>query len=260
MNIQLSDGPHFRTWDQVQAEGGIMPWLLTGHGSLCLEEYYHHAYWWTKISLFTFSTQVRTFFCHFIWTAFNIENTERLDYLKPDSSAVNSSETISQLGQKSSASPPAQGQPQVPTSSSSDAHVVHGSPSFQRATPEELDLPASSQITHERLVELERNLSVLLTAQTERDRSYVNCKRSSTNLCSLATTRSSRLKVPCKPHPAPPKQTSGANENLQRCVPSSRRASPNWRQSIYDPKMLKVVGPSTKQRQTHRAPRLPQIS
>src|SRR6266403_3606434 len=150
MNIQLSDGPHFRTWDQVQAEGGIMPWLLTGHGSLCLEEYYHHAYWWTKISLFTFSTQVRTFFCHFIWTAFNIENTERLDYLKPDSSAVNSSETISQLGQKSSASPPAQGQPQVPTSSSSDAHAVHGSPSFQRATPEELDHPASPQITHER--------------------------------------------------------------------------------------------------------------
>ncbi len=33
-----------------------------------------------------------------------------------------------------------------------------------------MDLPASSQITHERLVELERNLSVLLTAQTERDR------------------------------------------------------------------------------------------
>src|SRR6266436_6822322 len=147
-----------------------MPWLLTGHGSLCLEEYYHHAYWWTKISLFTFSTQVRSFFCYFFLTAFKIENTERLDYLKPDSSAVNSSETISQLGQKSSASPPAQGQPQVPTSSSSDAHVVHGSPSFQRATPEELDLPAAPQITHERLVELERNLSVLLTAQTERDR------------------------------------------------------------------------------------------
>src|SRR6266403_865990 len=313
MNIQLSDGPHFRTWDQVQAEGGIMPWLLTGHGSLCLEEYYHHAYWWTKISLFTFSTQVRTFFCHFIWTAFNIENTERLDYLKPDSSAVNSSETISQLGQKSSASPPAQGQPQVPTSSSSDAHVVHGSPSFQRATPEELDLPASSQITHERLVELERNLSVLLTAQTERDRRVAQLtdglERKLSAMLATQTERDQRMAqltdefaqnsalltqaeanavegkkraelelrelqakldkfvLSCDHAPEQAQRTllatsraAEATESLQRCVPSSRRASPNWLQSIYDPKMLKVVGPSTKQRQTHRAPRLPQIS
>src|SRR6266478_5148727 len=39
-----------------------MPWLLTGHGSLCLEEHYHQAYWWMKLSLFTSSTQVCTFF------------------------------------------------------------------------------------------------------------------------------------------------------------------------------------------------------
>ncbi|SRR6266446_1939008 len=39
-NIQLSDGPHFKTSDQVQAEGGIMPWLLTGLESLCSEENY----------------------------------------------------------------------------------------------------------------------------------------------------------------------------------------------------------------------------
>src|SRR6266446_6075698 len=51
------------------------------------------------------------------------------------------------------------------------------------------------------------------------------------------------------------------NENLQRCVPSSRRGSPNWHQSIYDSKMLRVVGPRAKQMQTHRAPpRLRQIS
>ncbi len=42
-----------------------MPWLLTGHGSLCLEEY-HQAYRWLKLSLFMFSTQVRTFFLSFL--------------------------------------------------------------------------------------------------------------------------------------------------------------------------------------------------
>ncbi len=167
-----------------------------------------------KLSLFTSSTQVCTFFCHFIGTAFKVENTERLDYPKPDSNAVNSSETISQLGQKSSASPTTQGQPQESTSSSSDAHAAHGAPSFQRATPEELD-DTSPRITHERnpssndlpsqpsgvndkprdiaghhaklvapdvssekeiarsederLVKLERKLSAVLAAQTERD-------------------------------------------------------------------------------------------
>ena len=126
-----------------------MPWLLTGHGSLCLEECYRQAHWWMKLSLFTSSTQVCTFFCHFIGTAFKVENTERLDYPKPDSNAVNSSETISQLGQKSSASPTTQGQPQESTSSSLDAHAAHGAPSFQRATPEELD-DTSPRITHER--------------------------------------------------------------------------------------------------------------
>jgi len=99
-----------------------------------------------KLSLFTFSTQVCTVFCHFIWTAFKIENTEHLDYPKLDSNAVNSSETISQLGQKSSASLATQGQPQ---SSSSETNAAHGAPSFQRATPEELDR-TSPRITHER--------------------------------------------------------------------------------------------------------------
>src|SRR6266436_633867 len=50
------------------------------------------------------------------------------------------------------------------------------------------------------------------------------------------------------------------NENMQRCVASSRRGSPNWRRSIYDSRTLRVVGPRAKQRQAHRAPRLRQIS
>src|SRR6266436_8893897 len=108
--------------------------------------------------------------------ASKVENAEQLDYSKPDSNDVNPSERTTQLARKSSAGPLTQGQPQVRTSSSSDAHAAHRSPSFQRATPEELD-PASPQITHERLVELERKLSAMLAeqsamlaTQTERDR------------------------------------------------------------------------------------------
>ncbi len=109
-------------------------------------------------------------FCHFFWTAFNIENTELLNYSKPDPKDVNPSEKTTQLARKSSVGPLNQEQPQEQTSSSSDAHTAHGSPSFRRATPEELDHSASPQITHERLVELERKLSAMLAAQTERDR------------------------------------------------------------------------------------------
>ncbi len=102
--------------------------------------------------------------------ASKIESEEQIDYPKPDSNVVNPSEKTTQLARKSSAGPPTQGQPQEPTSSLSDVHAAHSVPSLQRATPEELDHPASPQITHERLVELERKLSAMLAAQTERDR------------------------------------------------------------------------------------------
>ncbi len=46
--------------------------------------------------------------------------------------------------------PLTQGQSQERTSSSSDAHAGHGAPSFQIASPEELDSPASLRITHKR--------------------------------------------------------------------------------------------------------------
>jgi hypothetical protein len=95
------------------------------------------------------------------------KNAEQLDYSKPDSNEVNPSEKTTQLARKSSAGRLTQGQPHEQTSL--DARAARGSPSFQRATPEKLDNPASLQITHERLVELERKQSAMLAAQTERD-------------------------------------------------------------------------------------------
>ncbi len=56
---------------------------------------------------------------------------------------------------KSSAGPTTQGQRQERTASSSDAHGAHGTP--------------SPRITHERFVEVERKVSAILAAQTERD-------------------------------------------------------------------------------------------
>ena len=88
--------------------------------------------------------------CHFIWMASKIENAELLNYSKADFKDVNPSEKTTQLARKSSAGGLTQGQPQERTSSLSDAHAAHGAPSFQRATPEGLDHPASLRITHER--------------------------------------------------------------------------------------------------------------
>ena len=81
--------------------------------------------------------------------ASKIENAEQLDSSKPDSNDVNPGEKTTQLARKSSAGPLIQEQPQEPTSSSSDTHRAHGAPSFQGATPGDLDNPASSRITHE---------------------------------------------------------------------------------------------------------------
>ncbi len=82
--------------------------------------------------------------------ASKIEIAELLDHSIPDSNDVNPSEKTTQLVWKSSAGPLTQGQPQEPTSSSLDAHAARGSPSFQRATLEELDHRASPRITYER--------------------------------------------------------------------------------------------------------------
>ncbi len=92
-------------------------------------------------------TSMYTLFCHFIWTASEIEHTERIKSLEPDSSAVNPSENTAQVARKSSVGA-TQDQPQHPTFSSSSAEAAH-SASFRTATPEELGRPASPPTTHE---------------------------------------------------------------------------------------------------------------
>jgi hypothetical protein len=86
-------------------------------------------------------------FCEFIWTAFQVENTEDIKYPDPEPNAVSPNETATQLAWKSSTSPPAEEQPQYPTSSSSEAH---GTSHLQNAATAISGSPASLQITHER--------------------------------------------------------------------------------------------------------------
>jgi hypothetical protein len=144
-NIQLSDGSCFKTWDQVQAEGQVMLWLRTGHGSSCLEGNHRWAHRWRKLQLFTFSTQVRSYHCDFIWTAPKFGNAEHIKYPKADPSAAKPGEKTTQLVRKSSAGPPTQEQP--PRPSSAGGHVAHTTPFQQAADPEELRRAVSPQNT-----------------------------------------------------------------------------------------------------------------
>ncbi len=89
-----------------------MPWLLTGLESLCSEGYFTQTHGYVKESLFTFSTQVCTFFYHFTWIVSKIENVELLDYLGPLT----------------------EGQPQQPTSSL-DAHAARGASQQKQQSP-----------------------------------------------------------------------------------------------------------------------------
>ena len=156
-------------------------------------------------------------FCHFIWTAFNVENTEDIRYPEPERNAVNPNVKTTRLARKSSV-PPTQDQPQHPKSSSLEAHDASG---LQNATLAVSGRHASLQIIHKRnpgpsdqplentganskpsrapegdvserpteyrakfvaphsssegevtRLELERQLSVLLSAQTERDQRF----------------------------------------------------------------------------------------
>ena len=88
-------------------------------------------------------------FCHFIWTAPKFVNIEHLDFLEPDSNAVNPSEETTQLARKSSGEPPTGGQPHQPSYSLSNAYAARGASPFQKATPKEMDHPASQQTTCE---------------------------------------------------------------------------------------------------------------
>ena len=138
-------------------------------------------------------------FCHFIWTASNFESAELIK-LNPDPNAVEPNETreATQVSWKSSEDSWTPKHPNRPTSSSSDAYATHRASPFQKATPDKLGRTASPQIIHERyptsngllslplgvdvssegevarleqerLLELERQLSATLAAQSERD-------------------------------------------------------------------------------------------
>ena len=77
-------------------------------------------------------------FCQFIWTAFQVENTEDIKYPEPDRIAANPNEKTTQLTQEQS---------QHPKSSSSEAH---GASRQQNATPAVSGHADSLQLTHER--------------------------------------------------------------------------------------------------------------
>ena len=131
-------------------------------------------------------------------------NTEHI----VNSNAIKPSEKTTQPALKSSAVPSTKQQPQYPTSSSSDVYTAHSTSHFQSSTPEELntreqnpspnglplqptsvncktrrvpekddeslaeyppDTSSEGGVARLDVVELERQLSAILTAQTERD-------------------------------------------------------------------------------------------
>jgi hypothetical protein len=190
--MQRSDGLNFSTWDQIHIEGHVIPWPLTGRVSFYLEDG-QKVHRRMRFHLFTFLTPVCAFFCHFIWTASKIENTEHIKYPETDPKAVSPNEKTTQLVRRnSSAGLQTREQPQHVTSSSSETHNA-----FPFRTPTAvLGSPISPQITHEGDVsevgyhaksaaphsssegdvtrlELERQVSVLLAAQAERDQRIV---------------------------------------------------------------------------------------
>jgi hypothetical protein len=140
-------------------------------------------------------TGMHVLFCHFIWTASNIENTEHIEYPETDPHAISPNEKATQFARKLSSGSPTQEQPQHSISPSSE---VHGAFPLRKTTSAVLGRHPSPQITLEgnlsegsigyraksaaphsssegdvARLELERQLSVSLAAQTERDQRIV---------------------------------------------------------------------------------------
>ena len=143
--MQPCDGLNYKTRGQIHTEGHVIPWLLTGHVSFYSEDG-QKVQRRMRFPLFTFSTQVCTFFCHCIWTVSKIENAGHIKYPETDPYAVSPNKKTTQFARKSYAVPPTQEQPQHSTSSSSEAH---GASHLRKATPAVLGRPAFLQITHE---------------------------------------------------------------------------------------------------------------
>jgi hypothetical protein len=169
--MQRCDGLNSITWGQVHMEGRPMPWLLTGHVSLCLEDI-QKARGRMRFLLSTFLTQVCTSFGHLIWTATKTENTEHIKYPEHELNAVNPNKRTTQLAWKSSAGSPTQEQPQHPTASLSEYDVNEGSSKYhaKEAAPFSSSEGEVARLENERFMELKRQLLVSLAAQTERDK------------------------------------------------------------------------------------------
>ena len=113
-----------------------MPWLLTGHGSLCLEENHQQVHRRMKRRLSTSLTQVCISPLLFYRTASKIVNPEHIKYPKTDPNAVKLGEKTTQLTRKSSAGPPSYEHPSRPSSAA--GNTANSNPSQQAADPEEL--------------------------------------------------------------------------------------------------------------------------
>jgi Kelch motif len=148
-------------------------------------------------SIHVFDTSM--YFRFVISSASKIENTEDIKYPDPERNAVNSNEKTTQLAGKSSTGPPTQEQPQHRKSSSSEAHGTpadSGRPGTHERNPGPNDRPSESKPRrvpeddvgegsteyHAKFaaphsasegevarLELERQLSVSLAVQAERD-------------------------------------------------------------------------------------------
>jgi hypothetical protein len=113
-----------------------MPWLLTGHGSLCLEENHQQVHRVMKLRLFTSLTQVCISLLLFYRTASKFVNPEHIKYPKIDPNAVKPGEKTTQLARKSSAGPASHEHPPRPSSATGNA-TTSNSPQLA-ADPEEL--------------------------------------------------------------------------------------------------------------------------
>jgi hypothetical protein len=113
-----------------------MPWLLTGHGSLCLEENHQQVHRRMKVRLFTSLTRVCVSPLLFYRTASKFANPEHIKYPKTDPNAVKPGEKTTQLARKSSAGPQSHEHPPRPSSAAGNA-ASSNSPQ-QAAEPEEL--------------------------------------------------------------------------------------------------------------------------
>ena len=119
-----------------------------------------------RCPLFTFLTRVCTFLWSFHLAGSKIENTlaEDIKYPKPESNVVNPNEKTTQLAQMSSAGP-----------STLEGGVSEGSTENHArfAVPHFSSEREVARLEYEHFIQAKRQLSVSLTAQTERDRRIV---------------------------------------------------------------------------------------